>query len=138
MPNKRYRQNFKVGGKVTKPGKASAKKFPDLTGDGKVTRADILKGRGAFRVGGLAKAGKKAYDLYKSRVGAMNKKIKSGKGTTATYAEEYGEVLEAEKKGIKTKKDFKKMQKEKAEKRAKEYKGLPEPEKDYPNKKSKK
>ena len=25
-----------------------AKKFPDLTGDGKVTQADILKGRGVF------------------------------------------------------------------------------------------
>ena len=24
-------------------------KFPDLTGDGKVTRADVLKGRGVFK-----------------------------------------------------------------------------------------
>ena len=32
-----------------------AKKFPDLTGDGKVTRADILKGRGVFRKGGASK-----------------------------------------------------------------------------------
>ena len=31
-----------------------AKKFPDLTGDGKVTQADILKGRG---VGEMAKGG---------------------------------------------------------------------------------
>ena len=31
-----------------------AKKFPDLTGDGKVTRADILKGRGVYKKGGLA------------------------------------------------------------------------------------
>lgn len=29
-----------------------AKKFPDLTGDGKVTRADVLKGRGVFQEGG--------------------------------------------------------------------------------------
>ena len=29
-----------------------AKKFPDLTGDGKVTQADILKGRGVFQEGG--------------------------------------------------------------------------------------
>ena len=29
-----------------------AKKFPDLTGDGKVTRADVLKGRGVFNDGG--------------------------------------------------------------------------------------
>ncbi len=31
-----------------------AKKFPDLTGDGKVTRADVLKGRGVFANGGDA------------------------------------------------------------------------------------
>ena len=32
---------------------SSAKKsFPDLTGDGKVTRADVLKGRGVFKEGG--------------------------------------------------------------------------------------
>ena len=30
-----------------------AKKFPDLTGDGKVTQADVLKGRGVFNEGGL-------------------------------------------------------------------------------------
>ena len=34
-----------------------AKKFPDLTGDGKVTRADVLKGRGVFKSGGIAKRG---------------------------------------------------------------------------------
>ena len=28
------------------------KKFPDLTGDGKVTKADVLKGRGVFAMGG--------------------------------------------------------------------------------------
>jgi hypothetical protein len=26
-----------------------AKKFPDLTGDGKVTQADVLKGRGVIK-----------------------------------------------------------------------------------------
>ena len=30
-----------------------AEEFPDLTGDGKVTQADILKGRGAFAEGSL-------------------------------------------------------------------------------------
>lgn len=30
-------------------------KFPDLTGDGKVTRADILKGRGVFKNGGKSR-----------------------------------------------------------------------------------
>ena len=35
-----------------------ASKFPDLTGDGKVTQADILKGRG---VEGMKKGGKTGY-----------------------------------------------------------------------------
>ena len=64
-----------TGGKVKKkkagPGAASPKrkmgpgardkkrgKFPDLTGDGKVTRADVLKGRGVFKSGGIAKRGR--------------------------------------------------------------------------------
>ena len=38
-----------------KKGGSPKKKFPDLTGDGKVTRADILKGRGVFRKGGASK-----------------------------------------------------------------------------------
>ena len=37
---------FKKGGPVDK--KKKKKKFPDLTGDGKVTFADILKGRGVI------------------------------------------------------------------------------------------
>ena len=44
------RQYYKAGKKVEK--KKSGKKFPDLTGDGKVTRADVLKGRGVFKRGG--------------------------------------------------------------------------------------
>ena len=42
---KPMRPGKKDGGKVKK-------KFPDLTGDGKVTRADVLKGRGVFAAGG--------------------------------------------------------------------------------------
>jgi len=34
-------------------------KFPDLTGDGKVTKADILKGRGVLKYGGKIKKMKK-------------------------------------------------------------------------------
>jgi hypothetical protein len=36
--------------------KAKKKKFPDLTGDGKVTKADVLKGRGVFKDGGKVKS----------------------------------------------------------------------------------
>lgn len=32
--------------------KDGGKSFPDLTGDGKVTKADILKGRGVLKAGG--------------------------------------------------------------------------------------
>lgn len=32
-----------------------ARDFPDLTGDGQVTRADVLKGRGVFKRGGRVK-----------------------------------------------------------------------------------
>ena len=41
-----YRTVFKLGKKVEK--KKKKKKFPDLTGDGKVTFADVLKGRGVI------------------------------------------------------------------------------------------
>jgi len=30
--------------------------LPDLTGDGKITRADVLKGRGVFKKGGMVKS----------------------------------------------------------------------------------
>jgi hypothetical protein len=39
-----------------------AKKFPDLTGDGKVTRADVLKGRGVFAASGQARRKEKLLD----------------------------------------------------------------------------
>ena len=46
--------------KGRRPGARDKKrgKFPDLTGDGKVTRADVLKGRGVFKSGGIAKRGR--------------------------------------------------------------------------------
>ena len=63
-----YKAGGKVGGrKKMRPGardKATGTrdkkrgKFPDLTGDGKVTRADVLKGRGVFKSGGIAKRGR--------------------------------------------------------------------------------
>ena len=47
---------------LKKGGKA---KFPDLTGDGKVTRADILKGRGVFRKGGATRPTGKVLEAIK-------------------------------------------------------------------------
>lgn len=61
-------------------------KFPDLTGDGKVTRADVLKGRGVFKSGGrlqkayMAKGG----NIRKTTKGpnANFRPTKSGAGMT--------------------------------------------------------
>ena len=51
--------DFKNGGSVRLK-KGGEAKFPDLTGDGKVTRADILKGRGVkgFKGGGCVMKGR--------------------------------------------------------------------------------
>ena len=51
-----------------------ASKFPDLTGDGKVTQADVLKGRGVeMKKGGMAK-GKWIQEAIKSP-GALRKSM---------------------------------------------------------------
>ena len=42
--------------KGTKPKGMKKGGMPDLTGDGKVTRADVLKGRGVFKKGGAVKS----------------------------------------------------------------------------------
>ena len=63
-PTDRYGQTLKP--KPIRPGKKDGgkvkKKFPDLTGDGKVTRADVLKGRGVFAEGGKVKVKDKVKD----------------------------------------------------------------------------
>ena len=56
----RPRTGFAKGGKVKKGG------FPDLTGDGKVTFKDILKGRGAIKKGGRAKDMSKKHEGMES------------------------------------------------------------------------
>lgn len=51
-----------------------AKDFPDLTGDGKVTQADVLKGRG---VGGMKKGGSTNKWIQKAikKPGALKKSL---------------------------------------------------------------
>ena len=52
----------RAGGKKRKAGPPARDKkrgkFPDLNRDGKITRADVLKGRGVFKSGGIAKRGR--------------------------------------------------------------------------------
>ena len=69
-----------------------AKEFPDLTGDGKVTQKDILKGRGVpgMKKGGSAKwiqsAIKKPGALRKSLGVKKGEKIPAGKLAKAAKA----------------------------------------------------
>ena len=53
------------------------KKFPDLNKDGKITQADILKGRGVFEEGGIVE--------YK-KGGKVKKKKKKGGGMAGLSA----------------------------------------------------
>ena len=46
-----------------------AKDFPDLNNDGKVTRADVLKGRGVFKKGGWIKDAIKKPGALRSAMG---------------------------------------------------------------------
>jgi len=67
--------------------KGSGKKFPDLTGDGKVTQADILKGRGVFSRGGGA--GQKTREKEKFQLDKnINKIKKQMKGPRLTKSQE--------------------------------------------------
>ena len=67
----RPRQEFKMGGKVKKSGKG----FPDLTGDGKVTFKDVLKGRGVIKKKGgmIKKADMMTKDMPMKKKGKMMK-----------------------------------------------------------------
>ncbi len=57
------------------------KKFPDLTGDGEVTKADILKAKGVFKAGGAAKDGKWIQKAIK-KPGALREQLSVKEGKT--------------------------------------------------------
>ena len=48
--------------------KKGGKKFPDLNKDGKITQADILKGRGVFKKGGKKGGGMAGLDAAQKEV----------------------------------------------------------------------
>ena len=80
MKSKMGTKGGAMGGKKKPPGYKAGKtvggKFPDLTGDGKVTKKDVLKGRGVpgFKEGGkkvskgYAKGGMKSKTATKKKV----------------------------------------------------------------------
>jgi len=55
MPSKKKKRLEELRKQLEGMKKGGKAKFPDLTGDGKVTQADILKGRGVFKKGGGVK-----------------------------------------------------------------------------------
>ena len=64
-----------------------AKDFPDLTGDGRVTRADILKGRGVYKKGGWIKEAIKKPGALRSSLGVKaGQKIPAKKLAAAAKA----------------------------------------------------
>ncbi len=59
--------DYDVGGPKRRFARGKVKRMksggmPDLTGDGKVTRADVLKGRGVFKKGGSVGSASKRAD----------------------------------------------------------------------------
>jgi hypothetical protein len=77
--------------KTTKKSYKAGGKFPDLTGDGKVTMADILKGRGVKSAMGGMKLKKYEeggeYDPKKAAMmKALEEEIKKAKGTPEAKA----------------------------------------------------
>jgi len=66
--------------------KAEGGKFPDLTGDGKVTQADVLKGRGVFAEGGTLMVPREKYGVG-SKIAARIKKAIKGKTPEEQQAE---------------------------------------------------
>ncbi len=67
--------SMKAKGK--KPKMAKGGSFPDLTGDGKVTQADILKGRGVFKKGGMVGTSKKMKKMQMGGQGSSSSKATS-------------------------------------------------------------
>jgi hypothetical protein len=94
----------KKGKMVKKMAKGS---LPDLTGDGKVTKADVLKGRGVFKKGGTTmpsippylKRGMKKIGLKdggQTKVGKVMREFKSGK----LHSGKKGPVVKSRKQAI--------------------------------------
>ncbi len=66
-------------------------KFPDLTGDGQVTKADVLKGRGVYKKGGAVKK------KMPGKVEKVMREFKAGKLHTGSKK---GPVVKSRKQAI--------------------------------------
>jgi hypothetical protein len=68
---------YKAGGKLAKA--KSGKSFPDLNKDGKITKADILKGRGVIKNGGKLKKARGGATLAPSKSSTSNRLASYGR-----------------------------------------------------------
>ena len=68
---------YKAGGKLSKA--KSGKSFPDLNKDGKITKADILKGRGVIKNGGKLKKARGGATLSPSKTSTSNRLASYGR-----------------------------------------------------------
>ena len=85
-------ETMKKGGAVKKMAKGGTK-FPDLTGDGKVTKADVLKGRGVIKkTGGTPKA-KFGMSVKVQRSPKAGKVTAVGRGYAAVGKREPGRII---------------------------------------------
>ena len=71
------RVDLKKGGNLKKA--KSGKSFPDLNKDGKITRADILKGRGVIKNGGKLKKARGGASLSPSKSSTSNRLASYGR-----------------------------------------------------------
>lgn len=92
--NLKYGGSYKDGGLIKSYEKGGSVNFPDLTGDGKVTRADVLKGRGVFKDGGMVKSYQKGGMVTMPRMTAKQEMMSNlKKASSSPYS------------GLKSKKD---------------------------------
>lgn len=75
--------------------------MPDLTGDGKITRADVLKGRGVFKDGGMIKSYQKGGMITSMTTRAQNPRAYPGQNEARQRRREREEMLIAEAEGKK-------------------------------------
>ena len=108
----RTRGMMKKGGKVSKA--KNGKSFPDLNKDGKITKADILKGRGVIA--------KKGMSVKKAQNGVVTKRLGKNGEDTLEMTPSYAKELEYSKKKNELNNKFKKAKKDfddKSKKKAK-------------------
>jgi len=107
-------------------------KFPDLSGDGKVTQKDILMGRGVIKKPKIKKNSQKFFDDKGREIQVLSEVTKKGRTTQSELEDQFSKFKRGGVGGFKakdiTKENFSKLMKDKtfnqAAKKDPYYKGL--------------